>query len=554
MAVTTGFQGRTFDVPRTGVPCIDLPSRAPCAAADAVFADAKAFLSSSEARQMSESELERELHRRRQDLARKLLQGHRDQRSPKEAAGPAEDTSGVECSEPHEHESHAETTSGTMQVVGLGCARRGHDGLHRLDAALNLLPERYLVEMRRRVTIATASRALRWSRFFGQPAKVYSRALGRHWDDDETAPPVHGGLQETGGARGVAGGPNGAGYRGQARGPSEPGGHLEAAGGRGVGRGVRPRRIARPVGARGDDPRPAREDRRVDDGTGFFSAGVAALSRPARRNLVDRAGALSIRRQCALLGISRSSVYYAPRGESAENLALMRRMDALSLQYPFYGSRQMARHLRREGVAAGRRRVRRLLRLMGLEAIYRKPRTSDAQPDHHVYPYLLRELTIDRPDQVWCADITYIPVTTGFLYLVAIMDWASRHVLSWRLSNTMDSSFCVEALEAALQTGTPGIFNTDQGSQFTSAAFTDRVQAAGARCSMDGRGRCLDNVFIERLWRSLKYEAVYLHELSDGFAAEQVISEWMTFYSDVRPHSALGGCTPAEAYREERAA
>ena len=395
---------------------------------------------------------------------------------------------------------------------------------------------------------------LRWSRFLGQPAKVYSRALGRHWDDDETAPPVHGGLQEAGGARGVAGGPNGAGDRGQARGPSEPGGHLEAAGGRGIGRGVRPRRIARPVGARGDDPRPAREDRRVDDGTGFFSAGVAAMSRPARRNLVDRDGALSIRRQCELMGISRSSVYYAPRGESAENLALMRRMDALSLQYPFYGSRQMARHLRREGVAAGRRRVRRLMGLIGLEAIYRKPRTSDAQPDHHVYPYLLRELKIDRPDQVWCADITYIPVTTGFLYLVAVMDWASRHVLSWRLSNTMDSSFCVEALEAALQTGTPGIFNTDQGSQFTSAAFTDRVQAAGARCSMDGRGRCLDNVFIERLWRSLKYEAVYLHELADGFVAEQVISEWMTFYSDVRPHSALGGRTPAEAYREEQAA
>ena len=159
MAVTTGFQGRTFDVPRTGVPCIDLPSRAPCAAADAVFADAKAFLSSSEARQMSESELERELHRRGQELVRKLLQGHPDQRSPKEAAGPAEDTSGVECSEPHEHESHAETTSGTMQVVGLGCARRGHDGLHRLDAALNRLPERYLVEMPRRVTLATASRA-----------------------------------------------------------------------------------------------------------------------------------------------------------------------------------------------------------------------------------------------------------------------------------------------------------------------------------------------------------------------------------------------------------
>ena len=214
------------------------------------------------------------------------------------------------------------------------------------------------------------------------------------------------------------------------------------------------------------------------------------MSRPARRNLVDRDGALSIRRQCVLMGISRSSVYYAPRGESAENLALMRRMDALSLQYPFYGSRQMARHLRREGVAAGRRRVRRLMGLMGLEAIYRKPRTSDAQPDHHVYPYLLRELKIDRPDQVWCADITYIPVTTGFLYLVAIMDWASRHVLSWRLSNTMDSSFCVEALEAALQTGTPGIFNTDQAVAVYERGV-HRPRPACGRAVLDGRPRSL---------------------------------------------------------------
>ena len=270
--------------------------------------------------------------------------------------------------------------------------------------------------------------------------------------------------------------------------------------------------------------------------------------------MIERDGALSVSRQCALLGISRSSVYYTPRGDDAAALALMRRMDELSLQYPFYGSRQMGRHLRREGVAVGRRRVRRLMRLMGLEAIYRKPRTSDAQPDHHVYPYLLRGLTIDSPDQVWCSDITYIPMAAGFLYLVAVMDWASRHVLSWRLSNTMDSVFCVEALEAALQTGTPDIFNTDQGSQFTSAAFTDRVRAAAAQCSMDGRGRCLDNVFIERLWRSLKYEAVYLHELADGFAAERVIAAWMTFYNHVRPHSALGGRTPAEAYCEERAA
>ena len=166
---------------------------------------------------------------------------------------------------------------------------------------------------------------------------------------------------------------------------------------------------------------------------------------------------MSIRRQCALLGINRSSVYYTPREERAENLALMRRMDELSLQYPFYGSRQMARHLGREGVSVGRRRVRRLMRLMGLEAVYRKPRTSAAQPGHRIYPYLLRELTIERPDQVWCADITYIPVTAGFLYLVAVMDWASRHVLAWRLSNTMDTGFCIEALEAALRTGTPEI-------------------------------------------------------------------------------------------------
>ena len=272
---------------------------------------------------------------------------------------------------------------------------------------------------------------------------------------------------------------------------------------------------SRQFGAGGHDPGPAREDRRVDGGTGFFSARVGTLSRAVRLEMVERNAALSISRQCALLGISRSSVYYEPRGESAENLALMRRMDALSLQYPFYGSRQMARHLRREGVAVGRRRVRRLMRLMGLEAIYRKPRTSVAEPDHRIYPYLLRGLTIDRPNQVWCSDISCIPVSSGFLYLVAIMDWASRHVLAWRLSNTMDSSFCVDALEAALQMGTPAIFNTDQGAQFTSTAFTERVIAAGAQCSMDGRGRCLDNVFIERLWRSLKYEAVYLHELAD---------------------------------------
>ena len=268
--------------------------------------------------------------------------------------------------------------------------------------------------------------------------------------------------------------------------------------------------------------------------------------------MIDRGCELSLSRQCALLGVSRSSQYCPPSGESAQNLALMRQLDELHLAHPFYGSRQMVRHLRRDGIVAGRHRVRRLMRLMGMEAIYRKPRTSVPNPRHRVYPYLLRDLVIDRPDQVWCADITYIPVSGGFFYLVAVMDWASRHVLSWRLSNTMDVGFCIEALEAALRSGSPEIFNTDQGSQFTSIDFTGCVRAAGARCSMDGRGRYLDNIFIERLWRSLKYEAVYLRELPDGRAAEREIGDWFDFYNQVRPHSSLDGRAPGEVYRDKR--
>ena len=265
--------------------------------------------------------------------------------------------------------------------------------------------------------------------------------------------------------------------------------------------------------------------------------------------MIDRGIGLSLSRQCDLLGVSRSSQYYRAAGEGAENLSLMRRLDELHLAHPFYGSRQLARHLRREGVVVGRHRVRRLMRRMGMEAIYRKPRTSVANPEHQVYPYLLRGLAIERPDQVWCADITYLPVSQGFFYLVAVMDWASRCVLSWRLSNTMDRVFCVDALAAALRLGVPEIFNTDQGAQFTSLAFTERVLASGARCSMDGRGRYLDNIFIERLWRSLKYEVVYLHELADGRDAERIVDSWMRFYNDLRPHPALGGRTPGEAYR-----
>jgi putative transposase len=274
------------------------------------------------------------------------------------------------------------------------------------------------------------------------------------------------------------------------------------------------------------------------------------MSRGERKAMITREHPeLSLSRQCEVLSISRSSFYHAPKGESPATLALMRRIDELFLKYPFYGSRQMVRQLRREGVRAGRHRVRRLMRLMGLAAIYQAPRTSAPHPAHRIYPYLLKGLAIDRPNQVWCADITYIPVQRGFLYLVAIMDWATRHVLAWRLSNTMDARFCVEALEEALSRyGRPEIFNTDQGSQFTSADFTGVLKDAGVAISMDGRGRCMDNIFIERLWRSLKYEAVYLHELTDGFKAERVISEWIDFYNGDRPHSALGGRTPAEAY------
>ena len=260
---------------------------------------------------------------------------------------------------------------------------------------------------------------------------------------------------------------------------------------------------------------------------------------------------LSIARQCRLLSISRSSWYYTPVPESAETLALMRAIDAAFLEMPWYGSRQMVRHLRRDGIEVGRRRIRRLMAKMGLAPIYQRPRTSDPHPQQRIYPYLLRNLAIDRPNQVWCADVTYsyIPMRRGFLYLVAIMDWATRKVLSWRLSNTMDAGFCVEALEEALaRYGKPEIFNTDQGSQFTSHAFTGVLRDAEIRISMDGRGRWMDNVFIERLWRSLKYECVYLHAFETGSELRNGLARWITYYNTQRPHSGLAGQTPAEAY------
>jgi putative transposase len=264
---------------------------------------------------------------------------------------------------------------------------------------------------------------------------------------------------------------------------------------------------------------------------------------------------LSITRQCELLTINRSSFYYTAKGETETNLELMRLIDAQFLETPWYGARQMARHLRRQGRAVGRKRVRRLMQLMGLAPIYCKPRTSAPHPEHKVYPYLLRDLLVERPNQVWCADVTYIPLKRGFLYLVAIMDWASRQVLAWRLSNTLDVAFCVATLEDALaRFGTPDIFNTDQGSQFTSLAFTGRLQAVGIRISMDGKGRWMDNVFIERLWRSLKYECVYLNAFETGSEARAGIGRWIAYYNAERPHSALGGRTPAEAYAGHRPA
>ena len=258
---------------------------------------------------------------------------------------------------------------------------------------------------------------------------------------------------------------------------------------------------------------------------------------------------LSVVRQCELVSISRSSFYYQPAGDTAENLALMRLIDAQFLETPWYGSRQMARHLRRDGHKVGRKRVRRLMALMGLSPIYQRPRMTVPHPKHRIYPYLLRGLVVERPNQVWCTDITYIPMRRGFLYLVAVMDWATRKVLSWRVSNTMDVAFCIEALQDALaRFGCPEIFNTDQGSQFTSSEFTDVLRAAAVRISMDGRGRWMDNVFIERLWRSLKYECVYLHAFETGSELRAGLLRWIGYYNTRRPHSTLAGRTPDEAY------
>jgi putative transposase len=274
------------------------------------------------------------------------------------------------------------------------------------------------------------------------------------------------------------------------------------------------------------------------------------MSTPDRRGMLDRRSRLSIRRQCVLLGLSRSGVYRPLRPVSDADLLLMRRIDELFTAFPFLGSRRMAEMLGTKEQPINRKRMQRLMRKMGIAALGPKPRTTKPQSGHKIFPYLLRNMTIDRPNQVWAADITYIPIGRGFLYLVAIMDWASRAVLAWRLSNTMDVSFCVSALDEALSRfGTPEIFNTDQGSQFTSAAFTGTLAEAGIRISMDGRGRWMDNVFIERLWRSLKHEDIYLKGYTDGREARAGIASWIGFYNSRRPHQALSNRTPMAVWR-----
>ncbi len=273
------------------------------------------------------------------------------------------------------------------------------------------------------------------------------------------------------------------------------------------------------------------------------------MSPGRRRKMVDREHPkLPIVRQCALLAVSRSSLYYRANGASEADLSLMREMDHQYLETPFYGSRRMKAWLDRQGMPVSRKRVQRLMRIMGLQAIYRRPRTSQPAPERRVYPYLLRNARVTWPNQVWAADITYLPMARGFVYLVVVMDWHSRYVVAWRLSNTLEVGFCVEALTEALAWGRPEVFNTDQGSQFSSREFTQVLQDRGVKISMDGKGRYADNIFVERLWRTVKYEEVYLKAYVNAVEARRELGAYFRFYNNLRPHQALGYRTPAEVF------
>jgi putative transposase len=270
----------------------------------------------------------------------------------------------------------------------------------------------------------------------------------------------------------------------------------------------------------------------------------------ARRGLIEPWPFLSLRRQCELVGISRSAFYYEPVPESQENLALMRQLDEMHLAHAVYGSRRLTVLLRRQGHAINRKRVTRLLQVMGIETVYPKRHLSGAAEGHRIFPYLLKGLEISGPDQVWCSDITYVPMASGFMYLVAIMDWWSRYGVGWELSNSLDSEFCIRAWNQAISQGRmPLIANTDQGSQFTSEAYLESVESAGVDVSMDGRGRWMDNRFIERLWRSVKQENIYVEDYSDGLSAQRGLARWFREYNEERPHQGLGDAMPAELYK-----
>jgi putative transposase len=265
--------------------------------------------------------------------------------------------------------------------------------------------------------------------------------------------------------------------------------------------------------------------------------------------MIDRGHALSVTKQADVVGIARSTVYYLPRAVSADDLALMQQIDKLHMELPFAGSRMLRRLLAAEGSKVGRRHVKTLMLRMGIEALYRRPRTTKPEPGHTIYPYLLRGLEVTRPNQVWAMDFTYIPMTKGFVYLAVVLDWFSRRVLSWRVSITMEAAFCVEALEEALaKHGKPEIFNTDQGSQFTGAAFTGVLAKTGIAISMDGKGAWRDNVFVERLWRSVKYEEVYLRAHDSVSDARASLGRYLDLYNRRRPHSSLDDMTPDQAY------
>lgn len=259
---------------------------------------------------------------------------------------------------------------------------------------------------------------------------------------------------------------------------------------------------------------------------------------------------IAVSRQCALVGLPRATYYYTPAIESTENLKYMRLIDEQYMRTPFYGTRNMTTWLISQGHEVNRKRIQRLMRLMGLEAIYPKPRTSEAIKEHRKFPYLLRDVVIKGPNHVWSTDITYLPMPKGFMYLVAVIDWYSRYVLSWRLSNTLDNLFCLEALEDALKIATPEIFNTDQGAQFTSREFTGRLENAKVKISMDGRGRALDNIFVERLWRSLKYEEIYIWNHETVPALEKGVNKYFKFYNHERPHQSLGNKHPHSIYQQ----